>query len=66
MSIADRIASARRFLAAGNPAAYARVMSGHIRAAASDRARAALLRAIAEDDAAGHFRGLGTPSPTAV
>jgi hypothetical protein len=49
----------------GISGAYARVMSGAIRAAASDRAVRAFRAAIADDMAAHLFDGLDTSCPTA-
>lgn len=51
MTIARTIEIARQHLKAGNPGAYARVMAGAIRAAASNRAANAYRDAIAEDKA---------------
>jgi hypothetical protein len=63
MTIAKTIAFARKF---GVNAAYARVMSGAIRAAMSARAASQLRAAIVEDKAEHLFRDLNTSCPTAA
>lgn len=65
MSIARTINTARAHLVAGNSGAYARVMSGAIRAAMSERAANAFRGAIAEDGAQAAFLNLSTSCPTA-
>lgn len=65
MTITKQIESARRYLRDGNGGAYARSMSGAIRAAASDRAANAFRKAIAEDGAEGFFDRLNTVCPIA-
>ena len=63
MTIAGTIALARGY---GITGGYARVMSGAIRAAASERAARAYRAAIAEDGAEGLFVGLNTTCPIAA
>ncbi len=63
MTIAKTIEMARKH---GMTSAYARVLSGAIRAANSPRTTKALRAAIAEDKAAHLFVGLDTNCPTAA
>lgn len=66
MTITKQIEMARKMLNAGNGGAYARLMSGSIRAAMSDRADKAFRAAIVEDGAERFFSKLDTNCPTAA
>lgn len=66
MTITKTIEMARKMLNAGNGSAYARVMSGAIRSAMSDRAANSFRKAIVEDGAERFFRDLETTCPLAV
>ncbi|MCW2317613.1 hypothetical protein M2322_003177 [Rhodoblastus acidophilus] len=66
MTIARHIELSRQHLRGGNPGAYARGMSGLIRAALSARAANAYRKAIAEDRTEHLFSGLDTACPTAL
>lgn len=63
MTIARTIQTARQH---GIGGAYARVMSGAIRAASSDRAANAFRKAISEDKAEHLFLNLSTNCPVAA
>ena len=66
MTITKQIEMARKMLNAGNGGAYARLMSGSIRAAMSDRAAKAFRAAIVEDGAERFFSKLDTNCPVAA
>jgi hypothetical protein len=66
MIVAKTIEMAREMLNAGNGEAYARVMSGAIRSAMSDRAANSFRKAIVEDGAEHFFSRLETACPIAA
>lgn len=66
MTAAAKIENARRFLRDGNTGAYARLMSGYIRACNSAKVEAALRAAIKQDIAEAHFRNLNSAAPVAA
>ncbi|MGJ7039177.1 hypothetical protein J2Y63_002432 [Shinella sp. BE166] len=66
MTNAKTIEMARKMLSAGNGAAYARLISGAIRSAMSDRAANAFRKAVSEDGAERFFDKLDTSCPTAA
>lgn len=66
MTNAKTIEMARKMLSAGNGGAYARLLSGAIRSAMSDRSAAAFRKAISEDRAEALFVGLSGSAPTAA
>jgi len=65
MSNARTISNARLFLRQGSGVAYARVISGAIRAAMSDRSIREFRKAIADDKAEAFFVDLNTRAPRA-
>ncbi len=66
MTNAKTIEMARKMLNAGNGPAYARVMSGAIRSAMSERSASAFRKAISEDKAESLFIDLAGSAPIAA
>lgn len=64
MTIAKQIENARKLKS--NPSAYARAMSGAIRAAMSARALKAFRDAVEADGMVGHFANWASDCPTAA
>lgn len=66
MTNTKTIEMARKMLKAGNGSAYARLMSGAIRSAVSDRSASGFRKAIVEDGAERFFARLDTNCPLAA